>query len=124
MTQESKVATDLTRARLYVALGAALTLAATMVIVWGRGSGYFQIVPGRVVTASVVPPVLAALGLALLERNARLGGLLLIMAAGGLLGLSSIASSDGTGLLWMPGGLLLALGAFKVLAAKRQGQRK
>lgn len=113
----------MTRARLYVGLGAALAMLATMVIVAGRGNDYFQIVPGRLVAASVLPPLVAGLGLGLLDRRARIGALLVLVAAGSMLGLVSITSADGAGLLWLPGALLLTLGGFRLRLAQRQGQK-
>jgi hypothetical protein len=100
-----------TRARLYASLGAALGIVATLVVSMAKQSGNLEDVSGRFVAGATAPPVLAMIGLALYDRVPRLGGTLIVASAGLLLGIAAVGSADGTGLLWMPGALLLLMGA-------------
>lgn len=100
-----------TRARLYAALGAALGILATLAVSMAKQAGSLEDVSGRYVTGATAPPLMALFGLALYNRVPRLGGTLIVIAAGLLLGIAAVGSADGTGLLWMPGALLLLMGA-------------
>ncbi len=106
-----------TRARLYAALGAALVALATGTALALRQSGSLSSVDGRLLVAAFAPPALAAAGLWWYPRAPRAAGTLVVIGAGLTLGLAAVTSAAGIGLLWLPGGLLLALGAHGLLSA-------
>jgi hypothetical protein len=100
-----------TRARLYTALGAVLGILATLGVGMAKQAGGLEGLSGRYIAGATAPPLMAMIGLALYDRVPRLGGTLIVISAGLLLGIAAVGSADGTGLLWMPGALLLLLGA-------------
>lgn len=108
------------RARLYVGLGVAAGMLATVGVGLARQAGRLEDLSPRYLAGTVVPPLLAVIGLGLGDRRPRLGGALVVMAAGLLLGTAAVGSADGTGLLWMPGAVLLTLGAYGLVRSARR----
>ncbi len=104
------------RARLLTALGAALAVLVTAGLLLAKGAGALAGVSWRLTVASLAPPFLAAAGLGLYDRRPRLGGTLVVVAAGLLLGTAAVSSADGPGLLWLPAALLLTLGAYGLVS--------
>lgn len=109
------------RARLLTGLGAALGIVGSMAVIMLRSAGVGTDLPVRFITAGSVPPVLAAVALALARSRPRAAGTLVVLSAGLLLGVAAAGSGIGTGLLWMPGALLLAAGAYRVVNSWRNG---
>lgn len=108
------------RARLLTALGAALAALVTGILLLAKGAGALEGVPTRLLTAALAPPLLAAAGLGLSGRWPRLGGTLVVAAAGLLLGTAAVSSGTGPGLLWLPAALLLTLGAYGLVSGFRR----
>lgn len=115
---------SLTRARLYTSLGAALGTLATLGVTAAKQAGALEGSPWRLVALTMLPPLLAVLGLRRYDTQPRQGGTIAVIAAGLLMGLAAVLSSDGTGLLWMPGALLLVMGAFGLVEPLRTNRRK
>ncbi len=113
-----------TRARLYTAIGAALGTLATLGVTAAKQAGALEQSEWRLVALTMAPPVLAMLGLRRYDAEPRQGGTLVVAAAGLLMGLAAVLSADGTGLLWMPGALLLVLGAFGLVEPLRPSRRR
>lgn len=108
------------RARLLTALGAALAALVTGALLLAKGTGAVAGVSTRLLVAALAPPLLAALGLGLYSSRPRLGGTLVVAAAGLLLGTAAVTSGNGPGLLWLPAALLLTLGAYGLVRGFRQ----
>ena len=112
------------RGRLYTGLGMAGGMLASAVVGLLRQSGRLEELSARYLAASVVPPLLAAAGLRLYDRRPRLASILLIVAAGLLLGIAAVGSANLAGLLWLPGAVLLTLGAHRLWAAAGRPPRR
>lgn len=104
------------RARLFTALGAALAALVTAGLLLAKGAGALEGTTWRLIVASLAPPLLATAGLGLSSRRPRLGGTLVVVAAGLLLGTAAATSGTGPGLLWLPAALLLTLGAYGLVS--------
>ena len=105
---------------MYASLGAASGVLATVAALLAQQSGRLETLSPRFLAGTVVPPLLAVLGLSLYQRRPRLGAAVLMAAAGWTAGTVVAASGDGAGLLWAPGALLLIQGAYTLLTATRR----
>lgn len=108
------------RARLFTVFGAALAALVTGGLLLAKGAGALEGVPARLLAAALAPPLLAAAGLCLYDRRPRLGGTLVVVAAGLLLGTAAVTSGNGPGLLWLPAALLLTVGAYGLVSGFRR----
>jgi peptidoglycan/LPS O-acetylase OafA/YrhL len=108
------------RGRLFAGLGAAAGIGATLLALAMRQADGPERLSTRYLAAATALPLLAALGLALYGRRPRLGATVVVAAAGLLLGTAAVGSADGTGLLWLPGALLLTLGAYHLVSGVRR----
>jgi peptidoglycan/LPS O-acetylase OafA/YrhL len=108
------------RARLLTALGTALAALVTVGVLMARGTGALAGPPAQMIGTACAATALAAAGLALSGRRPRLGGTLVVAAAGLLLGTAAVSSGNGLGLLWLPAALLLTLGAYGLVSGFRR----
>ena len=102
------------RGQLYTGFGAAAGMLASLIVGLLRQSGRLDWLDTRYFAATMLPPLLAVLGLWLFDRRRRLGSGLVVIAAGLMLGIAAVGSGAGPGLLWLPAGVLLVLGAHRL----------
>lgn len=105
---------DIRRGRTYTVIGALLGMAATAALSLFKQAGSLDSIPWAAMIAVAVPPLIAVIGLSVFERRPRPGAALVMIAAGLGMGVAAVGSLVLVGVLWLPAGVLLTLGAHRL----------
>ena len=108
------------RGRLFAGLGAVAGVLGTSAALFARQAGYLEVLPAPYLAGAAVPPLLAAVGLAMYDRRPRLAATLIVLAAGWMTGVVVAGSSRNAWMYWLPAALLLIQGAHTLWVGARR----